>query len=112
MRVGLALTATGIATAGLGRRALGETGADAPLATAFGCFAIVLFLASLQRPPRASAWIGFAMAAGIYIATAAALAESPLGMVAYFAAAALATWRAAPHLRPFTVAAFALFTPA
>jgi hypothetical protein len=112
MRVGLALTATGIASAGLGRRALAETGADAPLATAFGCFAIVLFLASLQRPPRASAWIGLALAAGIYIATAVALAETPLGMVAYFGAAAFATWRTAPHLRAFTVAAFALFTPA
>jgi hypothetical protein len=112
MRVGLALTATGIASAGLGRRALAETGADAPLATAFGCFAIVLVLASLQRPPRAAAWIGLALAAGIYIAAAVALAETPLGMVAFFAAALVATWRTAPHLRPFTVAAFALFTPA
>jgi uncharacterized membrane protein len=112
LRVGLALTATGIASAGLGRRALAETGADAPLATAFGCFAVVLLLASLRRPPRASAWIGLALAAGIYIATAVALAETPIGMVAYFGAAAFATWRTARHLRAFTVAAFALFTPA
>jgi uncharacterized membrane protein len=112
MRVGLALTATGIASAGLARRALAETGADAPLATAFGCFAIVLFLATLQRPPRASAWIGLALAAGIYIWAAAALAATPLAMVAFYGAAALATWRTAPHLRPFTVAAFVLFTPA
>jgi len=112
MRVGLALTATGIASAGLGRRALAETGADVPLAAAFGCFAVLLFLASLQRPPRVSAWIGLALAAGIYIATAVALAESALGMLAYFGAAAFATWRTAPHLRAFTVAAFALFTPA
>jgi uncharacterized membrane protein len=112
MRVGLALTATGIASAGLGRRALAETGADVPLAAAFGCFAIVLFLATLQRPPRASAWIGLALVAGIYISAAVALAETPLGMLAYFGAAALATWRTAPHLRAFTVAAFALFTPA
>jgi uncharacterized membrane protein len=33
-------------------------------------------------------------------------------MAAYFAAAAFATWRTAPHLRAFTVAAFALWTPA
>ena len=112
LRVGLALTATGIATAGLGRRALAETGADAPLATAFGCFMVVLVLATLQRPPRASAWIGLALAAGVYIAAAVALAETPLGMVAFFGAAAAATWRTAPQLRPFTVAAFALFTPA
>lgn len=112
MRVGLALTATGIASAGLGRRALAETGADVPLAAAFGCFGILLFLASLQRPPRASAWIGLTLAAGIYIASAVALAETPLGMLGYFGAAAFATWRTAPHLRPFTVAAFALFTPA
>ncbi len=112
MRVGLALTATGIATAGLGRRALAETGADVPLAAAFGCFVIVLVLASFQRPPRAAAWIGLALAAGTYVAAAVALAETPLGMVAFFGAAAIATWRTAPHLRPFTVAAFALFTPA
>jgi uncharacterized membrane protein len=112
MRIGLALTATGIASAGLARRALAETGADAPLADAFTCFAVLLFLASFQRPPRASAWIGLALAAGVYVATAAALAATPLAMVAYFGAAALATWRTAPHLRAFTVAAFALFTPA
>jgi hypothetical protein len=112
MRVGLALVATGIASAGLGRRALSGSGADAPLAAAFTCVAILLVLATLRRPPRASAWIGLVMAGAIYLAAAVALADTPLGMAAYFAAAALATWRTAPHLRPFTVAAFALWTPA
>lgn len=112
LRVGLALIATGIASAGLGRRALSGSGADVALALAFGCFVLVLFLATWQRPPRAAAWIGLAMATGIYIATAEALADAPFGMAAYFAAAALATWRTASHLRAFTVAAFALWTPA
>jgi len=112
MRVGLALTATGVASAGLARRALSASPADVPLAVAFGCFVVLLVLATLQRPPRRSAWIGLALAAGIYVATALALAATPLGMAAYFAAAALATWRTAPHLRPFAVAAFALWTPA
>ena len=112
LRVGLALTATGIASAGLGRRALTGSGADVPLAVAFGCFVVVLVLATLQRPPRAAAWIGLAMAAAIYIATAVALAASPLGMALYFAAAAFATWRTPSHLRAFTVAAFTLWTPA
>lgn len=112
MRVGLALTATGVASAGLARRALSGSTADVPLALAFGCFIVLVVLATLQRPPRASAWLGLAMTAGIYLATALALAETPIGMAAYFAAAALATWRTAPHLRPFTVAAFALWTPA
>jgi hypothetical protein len=40
LRVGLALTATGIASAGLGRRALTGSGADVPLAVAFACFVI------------------------------------------------------------------------
>src|SRR6185295_20099100 len=111
LRVGLALTATGIASAGLGRRALTGSGADVPLAIAFGCFVLLLVLATLQRPPRVSAWIGLAMAAGIYIATAVGLAEA-LGMVAYFAAATFASWRTPAHLRAFTVAAFALWTPA
>ena len=112
LRVGLALIATGIASAGLGRRALTGSGADVPLAVAFGCFVVVLVLATLQRPPRLSVWIGLAMVAGIYIATAVALAAAPLGMAAYFAAATFATWRTPAHLRAFTVAAFALWTPA
>ena len=112
MRVGLALTATGIASAGLGRRELVGSPADVPLAVAFGCFVITLVFATFQRPPRVSPWIGLVLAAGIYIAAAAALTSMPLGMVAYFAAAALATWRTATQLRTFTVAAFALWTPA
>lgn len=112
MRVGLALAATGVASAGLARRALSGSPADVPLAAAFGCFVVLLLLATQKRPPRRSAWIALGLVAGIYVATALALAETPLGMVAYFAAAALATWRTAPHLRPFTVAAFALWTPA
>jgi hypothetical protein len=112
MRVGLALIATGIGSAGLGRRALSGSGADVPLAVAFSCFVILIALASLQRPPRLSVWVGLAMSAGVYVATAVALADTPLGMAAYFAAASLATWRTPSHLRPFTVAAFALWTPA
>ena len=112
MRVGLAVIATGIASAGLGRRAVSGSGADVPLAAAFTGFAILLFLASLQRPPRISAWLGLALAGGVYLATAVALTDSPFGMAAYLAAAGLATLRTAPHLRPFTVAAFALWTPA
>src|SRR6266850_5631771 len=112
LRVGLALIATAVASAALGRRALSGSGADVPLALAFGGFAILLVLASLQRPPRLSPWIGLALAAGVYLATAVALGGAPVGMAAYFAAAAFATWRTAPHLRAFTVAAFALWTPA
>src|SRR6266545_7837050 len=99
LRVGLALTATGVASAGLGRRALSGSPADVPLAVAFGCFIVLVVLATLQRPPRLSAWIGLVLAAGIYVATAVALVGTPVGMAAYFIAAALATWRTVPHLR-------------
>jgi len=112
MRIGLALTATGIASAGLGRRAVSGSGADVPLAAAFTCFVIMLVLASLQRPPRISAWLGLALVGGVYLATAVALADTPFGMAAYLAAAGFATLRTAPHLRPFMVAAFAMWTPA
>jgi hypothetical protein len=112
MRVGLALTATGIASAGLGRRELSGSPADVPLALAFGCFVVLLVLATLWRPPRISTWIALALTAAVYIGTALALADAPLAMAAYFAAAALATWRTPSHLRPLTVAAFALWTPA
>src|ERR1700704_4554506 len=64
VRVGLALTATGIASAGLGRRALSGLGADRAAADGFTCFGLLLVLASLQRPPRISAWIGLALAGG------------------------------------------------
>jgi uncharacterized membrane protein len=111
MRVGLALTATGIASAGLGRRAVSGSGADLPLAAAFTGFTILLVLASLRRPPRISAWVGLAVAGGIYLATAVALGDAPISMAAYLAAAVLATWRTPAHLRPFTVAAFAMWTP-
>src|SRR2546427_7027381 len=99
MRVGLALTATGIASAGLGRRALSGSGADVPLAVAFGCLVVVLMLATLQRPARASVWIALVLTAGVYVATARALAETPFAMAAFLAIAALATWRTAPHRR-------------
>ena len=112
LRVGLALAATGVASAGLGRRALSGSGADVPLAVAFGCFAILLVLATLQRPPRASPWIALAFAAAIYLGSAVALGGSPLGVTVYFGAAAFAAWRTPSHLRAFTVAAFALWTPA
>jgi hypothetical protein len=111
-RVGLALAATGVASAGLDRRALTGAPADAPLAAAFGCFVVLLFIATLRRPPRFAAWIAFALIAGVYLATALALSEAPVGMAAYLAAGAVATWRTASSLRPFTVAAVALWTPA
>jgi hypothetical protein len=112
LRVGLALSATGVASAGLGRRALSGSGADVPLAVAFGCFMILLVLATLQRPPRASPWIALVLAAAIYLGASVALGGAPLGMAAYFGAAVLATWRTPSHLRAFAVAAFALWTPA
>src|SRR5258705_13604645 len=70
LRVGLALTATGIPSPGLGRRALTASAPDVPLAAAFGCFVVVLVLATLQRPPRVAAWIRLPMAAPIYLAPA------------------------------------------
>src|SRR2546427_9672516 len=88
MRVGLALTATGIASAGLGRRALSGSGADVPLAVAFGCFVIVLMLATLQRPPRASVWIALGLTPRVYVATPPAPAETPFAMAALLAVAA------------------------
>jgi hypothetical protein len=112
MRVGLALTATGIASAGLARRALTGSPADVPLAVACAFFVVLLLLATLRRPPRLASWIGFAMAAALYLAAALAISEASWRMAAYIAAMAFAVWRTAPHLRPFTAAAFAMWTPA
>ncbi|HEY3218388.1 MAG TPA: hypothetical protein VGK15_04795 [Candidatus Limnocylindria bacterium] len=112
VRVGLTLTATGIASAAIDRRSLAGVGADVPLAVGFGLFIAILLLATLRRPPRGATWLALASFSLIYLLAATELATSLEGMVLYLLLALAATLATAPHLRPLMVAAFALWTPA
>ena len=82
-RVGLVLTATGIASAAIDRRSLAGVAADVPLAVGFGLFVGILLLGTFRRPPRAATWIALAAVALVYLLAAAELASSLLGMTAF-----------------------------
>jgi hypothetical protein len=112
LRVGLALTATGIASAAIDRRSLAGAVPDVPMAVGFGLFIAMVLLATLRRPPRGAIWLAFVSFGLIYLLAAAELADSLLGMTSYLLFAFGATLVTVPHLRPLMVAAFALWTPA
>lgn len=110
-RVGLTLTATGIMSAALDRRALAGAVLDVPIAIAFGLALALVFLASFRRPVAGAAWIALGASALVLLLAAVEL-RGVAGMAVYLAVATVAVLRTAAHLRPFTVAAFALWTPA
>ena len=63
----------------------------------------LLVLASLQRPPRISAWLGLALAGGVYLATAVALANKlglPEPAVRLFRPWAIALLLSVPQQNP------------
>src|SRR5258708_19625103 len=112
LRVGLTLTATGIASGASDRRSLAGVAADVPLAVGFGLFIAILLLATLRRPPRGATWLALASVSLIYLLAAAELATSLIGMISYLLLALAAALVTPPPLRPLMVAAFALWTPA
>jgi len=112
LRVGLVLTATGVASAVLDRRELAGGPADVAVGLGFGVFAILILLATFRRPPRGAEWVAIVLAAIVYVGAALALGGGRVGMAAFVAAAVLVMSRTAQHLRPFAVAAFVLWTPA
>ena len=111
-RVGLVLAGTGIASAAIDRRSLVGATPDIPLAVGFGFFLSILLFATFRKPPRFATWLAFGTSAIIYVLAASELADSLVGMVSYLLFALGATLVTAPHLRPLTVAVFALWTPA
>lgn len=111
MRVGLALTATGLASAAIDGREIAGTVYDWRSAVAFGLFAVLLIAAGFRRPPRGVVSLAFAAAAIVLMLAAVELGTGP-GMIEYVALALAATFYAAPHLRPLVIGAFALWTPA
>lgn len=112
VRVGLTLTATGIVSAAIDRRALAGTPNDVPLAVGFGLFVALLLMATLQRPTPGAVWLALGAMSLVYMLAAAELASSVIGMVSYLLFALGAVLVTAPYLRPLMVAAFALWTPA
>ncbi len=111
-RVGLVLSATGIASAAIDRRALAGAEADVRLAVGFGLFVALLLLATFRRPPRWATWLALASVGLVYILSALELASSVVGMTSYVLFALGATLFTASHLRPLMVGTFALWTPA
>ena len=112
VRVGLTLTATGLVSAAIDRRAFAGDPSDVPLAVGFGLFVALLLIATLRRPTPGATWLAFASLALIYILAAAELASSVIGMVSYLLFALGAVLVTAPHLRALMVATFAMWTPA
>lgn len=110
VRVGLALTATGIMSTALDQRALVGGGFSVSTAIAFGLALGLLFLATFLRPVRGAAWIALAATAVVLLLAAAQLGGM-VGMTVYLLVAVVAVARTAPHLRALTAAAFALWTP-
>ncbi len=111
VRVGLAVTATGIMSAALDRRALVGAVLDTPIAIAFGLALALLFLATFRRPVRGAPWIALA-ADAVVLLLAAAEQGNVVAMALYLFVACVSVARTADHLRALTVAAFALWTPA
>lgn len=112
LRVGLVLTATGVASAAIDRRSLAGADSDVRLAIGFGMLVGLLLFASFRRPPPWATWLALLCVALVYLAAAAELASSMIGMTSFVLFAAAATLVTAPHLRPLMVGAFALWTPA
>lgn len=110
MRVGLALTATGVASIALDREALAGAN-DTKTLAAIVLFVVLVLGAGLRRPPTVATHIAFASLAAMLV-----LASFDLGttaaMLEYVALALAAAYYAAEHLRPLVVGAFALWTPA
>ncbi len=112
VRVGLALTATGITSAAVDRRALAGAVTDLPMAIAFGLALTLLVMATHKRPPRVATWVALAAVAIVHALAALELSGSAIGGLVYAAIAAIAVRLVADHLRPLMVGAFALWTPA
>src|SRR5258706_16348115 len=83
LRVGLTLTATGIASAAVDRRSLAGVAADVPLAVGFGLFIPMLLPATLPRPPRGATWPPFASVSLIYLLPAPQRATRLIRMLSY-----------------------------
>ncbi len=111
LRVGLVLTATGVASAVLDRRELAGGPADVAVGLGFGVFAILILLATFRRPPRGAEWVAIVLAAIVYVGAALALGGGRVGMAAFVAAAVLVMSRTAQHLATVAYTAAVLVDP-
>ncbi len=112
VRVGLVLTATGVVSTALDRRALAGAVTDLPLALGFGLAIVLTLLATLRRPPPGATVVGLGAVAIVLTLAAIELRGAPLIAIAYVVCAAAVMRYTAAHLRPLVVGALALWTPA
>jgi hypothetical protein len=112
LRAALALTATGIVSAASIRHALEEGSSDLPFAIGYAFYLSLILLATPRNPPRWAPLLGFAFAAITYVLAITTLAGNVFAVGIYLLVAVLGYIATPSTLRPLTVAAFALWTPA
>ena len=112
LRTALVLSATGIVSASSVRYAMAQGGSDLPLIAGYAFYLALLLIAISPRPPRWMAAITFALVAITYVLAVVTLGGNVVAIGLYVVAAYLAFLATPPQLRPLTVAAFALWTPA
>lgn len=111
MRVGLALTATGIVSIALDRRALAGAVSDLPLAIGFGLAIFLALLATLRRPPRGATAAGVAAMAAVLTLASLELVGNPVIALVYLLLTVAVMRYTAAHLRPLVIGALAMWTP-
>ena len=112
LRAALALTATGIVSAASIRHALEEGGSDLAFAIGYAFYLSLILIATPRHPPRWAPLLGFAFAAITYTVAITTLSGNVFAVGIYLLLAVLGYIATPSALRPLTVAAFALWTPA
>jgi hypothetical protein len=110
VRVGMILTATGVVSAAIVRFAIDGANGDAIFAYGFLLYLGLIAIATPRAQPRFAPAIAFVAFATIYLTGTAD--GNDIGLLLYIGAGLLAYMASPLRLRTFTVAAFALWTPA
>ena len=111
-RVGLILTATGVVSAAVVRYAVDEASGDAIFAYGFLLYLGLIAIAAPRRQPAFAPAVAFVAFATMYLTGTTESHGNDVGLILYIGAALLAFLASPGPFRTFTVAAFALWTPA
>src|SRR5712692_5473387 len=111
-RVGLILTATGLVSAAIVSYAVDEANGAGIFAYGFVLYLGLIAIAAPRRPPRFASALAFVAFATMYLTGAAEAHGNDFGLALYISAGLLAYIASPQRLRAFTVAAFAMWTPA
>lgn len=111
-RVGLILTATGVVSAAVVRYAVDESSGDAIFAYGFLLYLGLIAIAAPRRQPAFAPAIAFVAFATMYLSGTTEARPNDAGLLLYIGAGLIAFLASPRPFRTFTVAAFALWTPA